>query len=155
MLYSYRPEEKPCTSIADTKCSEFYGYSSFPNRVSQDFNSSINTLSLYRGLYTLGCSKYMQIYLCLALMPTCDDPMGLSEKLGPCESLCLLVTQNCSNVLQNVIGDNDISCLFTDCKRYIHQLENAPSSATVYALGWIMHPILYMHKRENMVLLSL
>lgn len=120
-LFCYRGVSNECTSIAGTPCSEFYGHSTFPNVVSPDFNTSKARFDRYKVIYTESdCSEYTKIYLCLALMPPCDPSTGSSVGMGPCESLCQVVKNNCSILTRVLIsGGNDISCIFSKCDRYV------------------------------------
>ena len=117
---SPRGDEECVDVSANPFCGHFYGSSFFPNHIAGDSQLATAVIDFYLRNHT--CSRYLHLYVCLAVLPVCrqnaTEDGGQRVRL-PCRDLCLKVTGECGRATDN-IGDlhslYDCSCWpETDC----------------------------------------
>ena len=114
-----------CSSIGTSleRCAGFYTHSVFPNNVSLSLPLAQQVYNRYDTIVsTLGCSIYIEVYICLALAPQCDPslPSPSVRPRPPCASFCDNVKAQCNDAINDLGGFGiDVDCLLANCNRQV------------------------------------
>ena len=118
-----------CSRIGSTlsECTNFYAHSIFPNNVTRSESEAEQRYGIYRRFFeNLDCSKYAQIYICLALAPYCDP--SLPRPRPPCASFCDNVKAQCNDeIIERGGYVFDVLCLL-ECPRQVEFFAACPVS---------------------------
>ena len=112
-----------CSPIATSlgSCAGFYTHSVFPNNVSLSLPLAQQVYNRYDAIVsTLGCSIYIEVYICLALAPQCDPSLPSVRPRPPCVSFCDNVKAQCNDAINDLGGfGTDVDCLLANCNRQV------------------------------------
>ena len=88
-----------CEPITADVCRDVgYNVTRMPNLLGQNLQAdAIMTLQTYQPLIQIGCSDQLEFFLCSVFLPMCID--GLTDPIGPCQTLCDTVQQDCGPIL--------------------------------------------------------
>ena len=109
-----------CANVStDLDCGQFYDSSFFPNHIATSSTDATSVVDFYLrrapGSANHTCSRYLSLYVCLAVQPVCEKGENDSGAAGsrirlPCRDLCWRVAGDCSELR----ATSDIRCVF-DC----------------------------------------
>ncbi|VDL93216.1 unnamed protein product [Schistocephalus solidus] len=91
-----------CLPISESVCSGLlYNHTSMPNGVGLSTQrEAARRIADYQPLISIGCSQYLQFFLCTIYFPMCSTNLPTPVTLRPCRGFCLHVKQRCEPVMQ-------------------------------------------------------
>ncbi|KAL7059874.1 hypothetical protein AAHC03_013789 [Spirometra sp. Aus1] len=97
-----RSTTSKCLPISEPVCSGLpYNHTSMPNGVGLSTQrEAARRIADYQPLISIGCSQYLQFFLCTVYFPMCSTNLAASITLRPCRGFCLHVKQHCEPVMR-------------------------------------------------------
>lgn len=116
--YSLKPaggsSGSQCLPIEEPSCLGLeYTHTYLPNLIGLTSQSeSTKRIHDYAPLLKLGCSNYLEFFLCSVYFPMCAESMGEQVLLRPCASFCNHVKHRCSPLMVsfNFLWPDELEC---------------------------------------------
>ncbi|KAM7543100.1 hypothetical protein Aperf_G00000009713 [Anoplocephala perfoliata] len=116
--YSFKPAQESsgshCLPIEEPSCLGLeYTHTYLPNLIGLTSQSeSTKRIHDYAPLLKLGCSSYLEFFLCSVYFPMCAESMGEQVLLRPCASFCNHVKHRCSPLMLsfNFLWPDELEC---------------------------------------------